>query len=312
MSSVVRFEVEDTGPGIPADELARIFQPFEQGGEHAQRAGGAGLGLAISRQLVRAMGGDIQVASLLGQGSRFWFELSVPVLDTLVRQPSAARVVTGYTGRRRSVLVVDDIATNRALLIELLGGLGFRVYEAANGQEGIEQAQAYQPDLILMDRTMPVLDGRDATRRLRQLSGLHETPIIAVSASVAGPDRAASLAAGADAFVPKPIHQDELLEQIGRLLELEWEYAPAVEAHDLVASTQVGPPPDQARELYDLARRGRIRELQAQLEELERRGPEYQAFVSELRQLARRYRLRDIRTLLGPYLEETSRDSRAS
>jgi signal transduction histidine kinase/DNA-binding LacI/PurR family transcriptional regulator/DNA-binding NarL/FixJ family response regulator len=311
-ATTLRFEVADTGPGIPADELARLFQPFEQGGELARRAGGAGLGLAICRQLIRAMGSDIQVESVVGQGSRFWFVLSVPVLDALVRVPSAARLVTGYRGRRRSVLVVDDIAANRALLVELLGGLGFTVYEAANGQEGLELAQEQQPDLVLMDRSMPVLDGREATRRLRLLPGLQQLPIIAVSASVAEPDRAASLAAGADAFVPKPIHQAELLEQLGRLLHLEWEYAPAVEAPDMVAVAQVGPPPDDAKLLYDLAREGLILKLRTQLDALDQRGPEYRSFVSALRQLVQRYRLREIRTLLEPYLEETSRDNRAS
>jgi signal transduction histidine kinase/DNA-binding LacI/PurR family transcriptional regulator/CheY-like chemotaxis protein len=309
-SSVVRFEVEDTGPGIPAEELARLFQPFEQGGELARHEGGAGLGLAISRQLVRAMGSDIQVTSVVGQGSTFWFELSVPVLETLVREHSTSRLVTGYTGRPRSVLVVDDIATNRALLIELLTGLGFTVYEAANGQEGLDQAQERQPDLILMDRTMPVLDGHQATRRIRQLPALQHTPIIAVSASVAEPDRTASLQVGADAFVPKPIHQDELLEQIGRLLQLEWVEVKPVVSED--AAAQVGPPPEQARVFYELARRGRIKELQAQIEELEQHGLEYRAFASELRQLAQRYRLREIRAMLEPYVQETSRDSRAS
>src|SRR5689334_8952445 len=181
------------------------------------------------------MGGDIQVTSVVGQGSTFWFELAVPVLDALLRTPSAGQVVTGYAGRRRSVLVIDDIATNRALLIELLTRLGFTVYEATNGQEGLEQAQAHNPDLILMDRSMPVLDGLEATRRIRQLPALQQTPIIAVSASVAGPDRAASLMVGADAFVPKPIHQHELLEQIGRLLQLEWLEVKPVVSEDAVA-----------------------------------------------------------------------------
>jgi signal transduction histidine kinase/DNA-binding LacI/PurR family transcriptional regulator/DNA-binding response OmpR family regulator len=307
-SARVTFAVEDTGPGIPAEELARLFQPFVQGGDTAQREGGTGLGLAISRQLVRAMGGDIHVQSVVGQGSTFWFEISVPLLEALVRAPTIARLVTGYRGRRRSVLVVDDIAVNRALLVELLSRLGFSVSEASNGQEGLVQAQARLPDLILMDRTMPVLDGRAATRRLRQLPALQQTPIIAVSASVASEEQAASLAAGASAFVAKPIHQDELLQQIGRLLELEWVYEQPEPAPADTATTvaQVGLPVEEARALYELAREGLILKIREQLEALERRGPQYQQCVVELRQLARRYRLREIRTKLEAYLREPS------
>jgi CheY-like chemotaxis protein len=252
------------------------------------------------------MGGDIEVQSRVGQGSRFWFELTVPVLDALVRPPSAARVVTGYSGRRRSVLVVDDIATNRALLVELLGGLGFTVYQATNGHEGIEQAQALRPDLILMDCTMPLLDGRSATRRLRQLPAFKHTPIIAVSASVTGEDQAASLAAGADAFVPKPIHQEELLEQIGRLLQLEWVYEQPRLAPADAAARQIGLPVDEARQLYQLARQGLVLRIQERLEVLEQREPQYQASVAELRQLARRYRVREIRMLLEASMQEPS------
>jgi signal transduction histidine kinase/CheY-like chemotaxis protein len=308
-SVLITFEVEDTGSGIASDELARIFQPFEQGGDVARRAGGTGLGLAISHQLVRLMGGDIEVRSAVGQGSTFWFEIAVPVLDTLIAAPATTQVITGYSGPRRSVLVVDDIGENRAVLVELLGGLGFSVCEAANGQEGIEQAQVQRPDLILMDHAMPVLDGREAMRRLRKLAAFEQTPIIAVSASVAESDRAQSLAAGASAFVPKPIDQAQLLEQIGRLLQVDWIYTQPSAELEATALAQVGPPPEEAQHLYDLAREGLILEIRTQLDVLEQRGPEYRAFLDELRQLARRYRTREIQALLEPYVMEGRRGS---
>jgi CheY-like chemotaxis protein len=149
-----------------------------------------------------------------------------------------------------------------------------------------------------------VLDGREATRRIRQIPALQAVPIIAVSASVAGEDRAQSLAAGASAFVPKPIHQDALLEQIGRLLALTWVDAPPMAAPPGAEVPQLGPPPDEAQRLYDLAREGLILEIRARLDALERRGPEYRSIIAELRQLARRYRMREFEAMLAPYVQE--------
>jgi CheY-like chemotaxis protein len=145
-----------------------------------------------------------------------------------------------------------------------------------------------------MDCSMPVLDGRSATRRLRQLAAFQHTPIIAVSASVTGEDQAASLAAGASAFVAKPIRQDGLLAQIGRLLHLEWLYEQP-QPTPAAAVAQVGLPPEEVRQLYQLAQQGLILEIRERLEALEQGGPHYQASVAELRELARRYRVRDSR-----------------
>jgi response regulator RpfG family c-di-GMP phosphodiesterase len=158
-----------------------------------------------------------------------------------------------------------------------------------------------------MDRSMPVLDGLEATRRIRQIAALQQTPIVAVSASVTAADRAASLAAGASAFVAKPIQQDELLEQIRRLLGLEWLYDQAESAPSAATVAQVGLPVEEARRLYELACEGLILEIRDRLEALERRNPQYQESVAELRALARRYRLREIRAKLETYLQEPGR-----
>ena len=142
--------MQDTGIGIGADQLDIIFKPFEQAGEGQHRLGGTGLGLTISRQFVRLMGGDIKVESRVGEGSTFWFALALPVS---VSKAGAARApsVAGYQGPRKKILVVDDIAENRAVAVDMLSQIGFEMSEAANGEMGLEQAQALQPDLILMD-----------------------------------------------------------------------------------------------------------------------------------------------------------------
>ncbi|HEU0201805.1 MAG TPA: ATP-binding protein [Burkholderiaceae bacterium] len=219
----LRFEVHDTGVGIDPRLLETIFQPFEQVGDTRRRAAGSGLGLTISRQIVRLMGSDITVESALGAGSRFRFDLSLPVLAVITNMPAGERPhIVGYRGARRKVLIADDVAANRNMLANLLEPLGFAVQTAVDGVHALELARTAAPDLIVMDIMMPVLDGLSAIRRLRQMSGLMELPVIAVSASALEGDRERSLQAGANAFVAKPISIAVLLEEIGRLLSLDW------------------------------------------------------------------------------------------
>jgi signal transduction histidine kinase/CheY-like chemotaxis protein len=221
----LRFEVADTGIGIAPDQLQRLFQPFEQAGEVERRAGGSGLGLSISRQLVRLMGSDITVDSTPGRGSRFAFELSLAVAEATQPAAEPAQAIVGYEGPRRRVLVVDDVPVNRAVLVELLGGLGFEVDEAGDGREGIERARELAPDLIVLDNVMPVLDGVGATRALRADERLHAVPIIAASASASAEHRRSSLQAGANVFLAKPIDPGLLLRYVGELLSLRWQLA---------------------------------------------------------------------------------------
>jgi len=155
-------------------------------------------------------------------GSRFWFDLSLPVSAEVLPAPKAPWRPTGYEGRRRKLLVVDDVQVNRAMLSELLGQLGFEVREACDGAQAIERTLAFAPDLVVMDIVMPKMDGLAATRRLRELPSWRNVPIIAASASALPEDRAAGLEAGANAFLPKPIDPTQLLEHIGNLLGLKW------------------------------------------------------------------------------------------
>jgi len=222
-SALLRFEVQDSGPGLSAEEMERVFSPFEQAGSVERRDGGTGLGLPISRQLVRLMGGDIHLHSRVGQGSSFWFEIRVPVvaIGDLEEAIDVSRV-TGYAGARRSVLVVDDVEENRNLLSAMLGQLGFECREAGNGLEALQSAQHSRPDLILMDLKMPGMDGFEATRTLRLIEPLKQVPVIVVSANIAEDAIANCLAAGANGFVSKPVEQAELLRAITRVLGVEW------------------------------------------------------------------------------------------
>ena len=221
--ALLRFEVQDSGSGLSPDEMERIFRPFEQAGSVERREAGTGLGLPISRQLVRLMGSDIQLQSRVGQGSSFWFDVRLPVVEVAGQEgPVDLAHVAGYAGARRSVLVVDDVDENRDLLCTLLAPLGFECRIAAGGLEALQGAQQDKPDLILMDLKMPGMDGYQATRAIRMIEPLKQVPVIIVSADIAEDAIAQWRAAGADAFVSKPIDQAELLRAMTRVAGIEW------------------------------------------------------------------------------------------
>ncbi|MFH0879479.1 MAG: ATP-binding protein, partial [Lentisphaerota bacterium] len=252
---LLRFEVEDTGIGIEPDQLERIFLPFEQAGQTPRWSAGTGLGLAISRQLARLMGSDLHVQSEPGQGSLFWFEVTLPITEIA---PDAVRVsgriIAGYRGPRRKVLVVDDIPSNRAFLSDLLRPIGFEVREASEGRQAVSLAQEIRPDLILMDRYMPVMNGCTAVVHIREMPELRDAIVIAVSASVSDEDQTQSRTAGFDAFLPKPIHWTKLSALLEKHLTLEWEYAEKDEGGKMKGEGPllVPPPKDELSTLLNL------------------------------------------------------------
>jgi signal transduction histidine kinase/DNA-binding NarL/FixJ family response regulator len=303
----LRFAIEDTGIGIPADQIERIFRPFEQVGEAQRRVEGTGLGLAISRQLVRLMGGELLVESDVGQGSRFWFELALPVVDAIGANQPVSPPITGYTGPQYRLLIVDDIGANRTMLVQLLASLGFDIVEATNGQEALALAQARPPDLVVLDMRMPLMDGLEVARRLRQIPGLHEMPIIAVSASASKADQTKSLEVGADAFVPKPIQLDVLLSEIGRLLQLTWLYERELGGLVLPGSIEApsleAPPSEELELLYELALLGKMRQIRERAASLEQLNPKYRPFAAQLQRLAWKFDIKQVQALLKRYME---------
>jgi CheY-like chemotaxis protein len=216
---LLRLDVEDTGVGMRPDDLERIFEPFEQAGDVQSRSGGTGLGLAITRALVNDMGGQVQVSSEFGRGSRFRVELPLPVAQPAQSAPRKVHGVARYPGPPRRVLVVDDVAENRALLCDFLTNAGFEVAQACDGSELLAAARSFRPDLILMDSVMPLVDGMEATRRLRRDADLNAVPVIAISASATAGHRAACLQAGVNVFLTKPVSlemlQAHIAEQLG-------------------------------------------------------------------------------------------------
>jgi len=304
-SGRLRFEIQDSGVGIEAGQLERIFQPFEQAGDR-RYSGGTGLGLVISRELARLMGSDIFVASRIGEGSRFWFDLDVPVVEACGEIRPVGQHAGGYRGPRRRVLVVDDIDINRALLIDMLGGLGFETVEAANGKDCLDNAARQAPDLVLLDMVMPEMDGLEAARRLRCLPGFGQTPIIAVSAGASDIDIANAMEVGVNAFLSKPAEIKKLMGQIAGLLKLDWVYAqPEAEPGPQYKPDEWldAPPMEEMRILLQLAEEGSMRDIIIQADYLRGLDPRYRPFAEQLRGLAKGYQSKAVLELVERYID---------
>jgi two-component system, sensor histidine kinase len=211
----VRFEVKDTGIGIPAEKQTILFDAFSQADSSTTRQyGGSGLGLAICRQLVAAMGGEIGVESVTGLGSLFWFEIPMQPSDNTARPAAAGNVVAGPP---RRVLLVEDVELNQVLIAEMLRAYGHEVTLAVNGKEAVALAAREHFDLVLMDVQMPVMDGVEATRRIRGLPPpFGEVPVLALSANVIAAERERCLAAGMNFTLTKPVDWPQLFEAMAR------------------------------------------------------------------------------------------------
>lgn len=292
----LHFEVSDTGIGIPEQKMASIFRPFEQVEGVAQRQGGTGLGLAISSQLVRQFGGEIQVESTVGKGSRFWFDLSfVRALNTgFVASDRDWDLPLGYEGSTRTVLIVDDVPTNREVLASLLVPLGFDVIDAKDGQEAISRGTTENPDIILLDMVMPVMDGLEACRKMRQLDATRHIPIIGLSASSSSASEAGALGAGADAFISKPVEVNSLIKLMGELMALQWRFperqGDKVKMDLAAAAPMVLPPLDQLEHLLEIARVGSMRDVKEHVAVILQQDERHRPFAERLHRLADEFR----------------------
>ena len=208
----LRFEVIDTGIGISSEHLEKIFQPFEQVSFSERKADGMGLGLAISKQIVERMGSQLKVKSQLGMGSRFWFDLNLPVKQILreVKDNGAVTALSPDTWKNK-ILIVDDKEENHLVLNSILKPLGFRIVSVYNGQQALEIATSWQPDLILLDLYMPIKTGFTLYRELRKIPKFETIPIILISASSYEILQKSSQHLGCEAFLTKPIDEHKLL-----------------------------------------------------------------------------------------------------
>ena len=304
----LQFSIEDTGIGIPPDKLYEIFEPFHQVGDQRFQAEGTGLGLTISQRIVRMMGSEIRVKSTPGKGSLFWFELELPEIERgIMDEDEQLPERVGFNGRSRKVLLVDDDTDNREVLKTTLLPLGFTIAEAMNGRDALTTAKEFHPDLILMDLVMPVMDGFEALRHIRNTPELKHVIVLGISASAFESTKQKSLDVGCQDFLTKPIPVETLLEKIGQYLHLEWIRARQEAQTTAPPAAQdefVLPPEDDLLVLLDAARSGDILEIRDRITHLEQRNAAYLPFTTKFRELAGRFQLNHLRSLLETYLHE--------
>jgi PAS domain S-box-containing protein len=221
-------EIEDSGPGIAADEIGGLFQPFAQTRVGVEASGGTGLGLALSREFARLMGGDVTVESRPGIGSVFRVEIPIELASPAspASQPRRSGPVVGIYGGGAPprILIVDDHRDNRTWMRKLLSQIGFEVQEAQNGEEALSIFDAWTPSVVLMDLHMPRMDGFAAMRAIRQRPGGRAAAIVAVTASAFDDTRDAIFEAGADGWLREPCREAQLLAEIARLIGVQYQY----------------------------------------------------------------------------------------
>ena len=294
------FDIRDSGPGIPAADLERIFEPFERGS--TAQAGGSGVGLTIARMLTDLMGGQLQVSSTPGEGTLFRIRLFLPQVHSAQAAgelPRGNRI--GYVGVRRRILVVDNEKVDRDMLQSMLEPLGFVLEQAASGEEALKAIPRFAPHLVFMDLGMPGIDGWETLRRIRQqqLTGAH-LAVLSANAFDKGLDNDAGIAP--DDFIVKPLRLPELLDWLGRKLQLEWVSAdsppPSAVPAPQAPLPLIAPAEAHLAALDELIVLGYLRGILNKLGEIERLDTAHSEFVRVLRDLARQFQFDAMKEIL--------------
>lgn len=301
----LRVEIEDTGPGISPDDQEKLFRHFQQTKTGQQTGTGTGLGLAISREFVRLMGGAITVKSQVDQGSVFVIQLPLVQGEAQALEPKdiprhVVRLQPGQSECR--VLIADDFEDNRQLLRQLLAPVGFMIRLATNGVEAIEEFVRWDPHLILMDFRMPIMDGLEAIRRIRSMSGGDNPKIIAVTASAMDENRQELMKIGADDFISKPFRDVELFQKIHVHVGVDYEYAEPssilaqYESAELTTESLVGWPPEIIDPMREAVITADLDQLLGRIREAENRDPR---IAHGLRRLAEGFQYQKLLDLFG-------------
>ena len=307
---ILSFAVRDTGPGIAPEDRERVFGHFEQTEHGRATEGGTGLGLAISRQYARLMGGDLFVEPPPGEGSVLRFDARLALGDeTRVRRRDRLRRVVAIKEGQPDwrVLVVDDREHNREILSRMLENVGFLVRRGVNGKEALAIFDSWSPHAVMMDIRMPVMGGVEATRRIKSHPDGANTVVIAVSASALDEQRLSMIEYGADAFLGKPVLEEEVYAELGRHLGVQYVYEEvsnrtAPETSRVIQRSDVANLAPEVRErLYRAAVVGDLDLLESLVAEA---APTDEALVRGLLDLVENIELEALMRLLGPEEEE--------
>jgi CheY-like chemotaxis protein len=298
----LQFSIIDTGPGISPADQARLFHAFEQANDARPDSPGTGLGLAISRALVERLGGQLSLVSALGSGSTFSFALDLPIIQPAALSQTSGERIAGYEGQRRRVLVVDDHAINRRLLLDLLTPLGFDCADFTSPEVALARLTAGGepwPDLAIVDVRMAGLDGLALTRALRALPRGPQLKVLLSSASVLSFNLADGRSAGADDFIAKPFLTSDLLEKIAQLLALTWRLADSAPPFSPSVPSSDSPPlpPAALSTLREHLAHGDLDALRAEVAAL--RASQPSDALTALDDAAARYDLARLRALLA-------------
>ena len=282
----INFAVIDTGKGIASEEQMSLFDPFVQSSRNVGVNEGTGLGLPISRQFVQLMGGDLVLISSPGEGTTFEFVIQVEIAEpTAVILEDSSRRVTGIAPDQPEyrILIVEDKEYSRILLRQLLESVGFLVAEAENGREAVEKFEEWHPHFIWMDMRMPVMNGYEATRRIRSFPQGKEPYILALTASAFEEEKVNVLAAGCDDFVRKPFREMDIFERMSSFLGVEYLYdyqqpllgSKQRRAEDaLTPEALAGIPDEWLAELNDAATKARADQITAVLAKIKKEHAE--------------------------------------
>jgi PAS domain S-box-containing protein len=303
VNNLIRFLVKDTGVGIPNNKLQSIFEPFHQLDNQPRQSEGTGLGLAISRRIIQLMNSDIFVSSRLKEGSSFWFDIDLPEVFTRTKKKRKKDIWTEINGEGYRVLIVDDNHMNRVFFVQVLKRKNFELYEAENGIQAIEYTEKYRPHLILMDIMMPKMDGIEAIAEIRKHPKNADIIIFTVSANAEMKDICKKNPNSCNEFLLKPLDVGIFYSKLIKYFNIGVSQEPVKEKVSEKPPEKIIPP-DAAdiKAFYQMAKTGNVLRVEKMAVQLENTNNDYQAFSKKIQEMARGFKINELKTFLEHYL----------